>query len=551
MGNAEIISQYRGDKLASEFAWKSKSFIFNGTTVSALTSRVVDALSLLSQQMEQVEQPFSGKTPKDLAQQFQSIDLEQPLLSFTESLKELKQLYLDDAVYFHQPGYMAHLNCPIVYPAIVAELILSSVNSSLDTWDQSAGGTLIEQSLIDWTIQKIGLGKNADGIFTSGGTQSNLMALLLARDHFSRYHLLHSIKQQGLPKEASRFRILTSEVSHFSVQKSAAILGLGYQSVISVATDDAFRMDTYDLQQKLIQCRNDNLIPVCVVATAGTTDFGSIDPLQDIADICQQQKLWFHVDAAYGCGLLISNQRRNKLVGIEQADSVTVDYHKSFFQPVSCGAFFVKDKHQFKDVTYHADYLNPLSQSQEGTPNLVNKSIQTTRRFDALKLWLSLRVIGAQQLGDYFDQVLDIAEQAYYMLDNEPCIEVLHKPELSALVFRYLPQKQSDYNHEIKSEIDTCSINEAIRKALFKRGEQIIASTKVNGLSYLKITLLNPQLELEQLVELIEIIKRIGNDLIKSFDAGESLESAIENIIETDTENEFKANVSTNINSVA
>jgi L-2,4-diaminobutyrate decarboxylase len=147
-----------------------------------------------------------------------------------------------------------------------------------------------------------------------------------------------------------------------------------------------------------------------------------------------------HVDAAYGCGLLVSEAHRQRLNGIEKADSVTVDYHKSFFQTVSCGAFFVRDKQHLSHVTHHADYLNPLSAQQEGTPNLVNKSIQTTRRFDALKMWLTLRIMGPAKLGEAFDSLITLTQATHQLLKAHPVIEVLHAPELTTQIFRFVPR---------------------------------------------------------------------------------------------------------------
>lgn len=299
--------------------------------------------------------------------------LDSPLGDNDAALAELQALYLNDAVWFHHPKYVAHLNCPVVLPSLLAEQIMAAVNSSVDT-DQSAGGTLIEQKVIDWTSGRIGLPASADGIFTSGGTQSNLMAMLLARDSWcAKHHNGHQIKHQGLPADAHKWRVFTSKLSHFSIQKSMAILGLGYDAVIPVGYDEQYRMDAALLEQEIQRCLEQGLIPIAVVATSGTTDFGSIDPLNDIAHLCRTHGIWMHVDAAYGCGLLVSEQHRQRLNGIEQADSVTVDYHKSFFQTVSCGAFFVRDKQHLSHVTHHADYLNPLSAQQEGTPNWSTK----------------------------------------------------------------------------------------------------------------------------------------------------------------------------------
>ncbi|MEE7567787.1 aspartate aminotransferase family protein, partial [Xanthomonas sp. Kuri4-3] len=166
--------------------------------------------------------------------------------------------------------------------------------------------------------------------------------------------------------------------------------------------------------------------PMAVVATAGTTDFGSIDPLPRIAQLCRDRALWLHVDAAYGCGLLVSRRHRHLLDGIEHADSVTVDYHKSFFQPVSCSALLVRERRRLSALTYHADYLNPFASVAEGIPNLVDKSLQTTRRFDALKLWMSLRVVGADAIGELFDRLLGLARDGHAALARQPCFELAH-----------------------------------------------------------------------------------------------------------------------------
>lgn len=489
-------------------------FLFNQNNLKQYRENMEQGLALIEATIRDKAKPFSGKTPRELAQTFSEINLDQHLSNTAEALKELESVYLDDAVYFHHPKYVAHLNCPIVYPAILAELFISSINTSVDTWDQSAGGTLIEQAMIDWTLQRIGYSQPADGIFTSGGTQSNLMALLLARDHYCETQLNGwSIKHQGLPSCASRFRIFTSKLSHFSVQKSAALLGLGYDSVIAVDHDEHYQMDVSALQDAIRACKLAGDIPIAIIATMGTTDFGSLDPIKSIHDICQQEKLWLHADSAYGCGLLVSNKHSHKLQGIELAHSVTVDYHKSFYQPVSCGAFFTRRPECLAYVSYHADYLNPRSATLEGTPNLVNKSLQTTRRFDALKLWLTLRIMGANALGEMFDDVIALAKQSYQIMNADGNIDVLTQPSISTLVFRFHPAHSSVKPIETDREfLNHC--NEHIRKALFKKGNTVIAGTKVNGDSYLKFTLLNPQTQVQDMEAIINQIKHEGFQFI-------------------------------------
>ncbi|MET7618086.1 aspartate aminotransferase family protein [Streptomyces sp. NPDC005408] len=474
-----------------------RSHLLNDVTAESYRRSVTEGVERVANRLATTRRPFTGVTADELAPVISAVDLDQPLGDASAALDELETVYLRDAVYFHHPRYLAHLNCPVVIPAVLGEAVLSAVNSSLDTWDQSAGGTLIERRLIDWTAQRIGLGAAADGVFTSGGTQSNLQALLLAR-------------QEAKTTDLAKLRIFSSECSHFSVQKSATLLGLRPEAVVSVPVDRNKRMQTLALAAELQRCTRDGLVPMAVVATAGTTDFGSIDPLPEIAELAQQYGTWMHVDAAYGCGLLASPTRRQLLDGIEHADSVTVDYHKSFFQPVSSSAVLVRDGATLSHATYHADYLNPRQTVEVGAPpvpgglrgsipNQVDKSLQTTRRFDALKLWMTLRVMGADGVGELFDEVCDLAAAGWELLAADPRYDVVVQPQLSTLVYRYIPESVTS-----PTEIDRANLY--ARKALFASGEAVVAGTKVGGRQYLKFTLLNPETTTEDIAAVLDLI---------------------------------------------
>ena len=463
-----------------------RSHLLNDTTAESYRRSVTEGIERVAAKLATTTRPFTGITVDALTPRIDEIDLDKPLLDTAAVLDELEDVYLRDAIYFHHPRYLAHLNCPVVIPAVLGEAILSAVNSSLDTWDQSAGGTLIERKLIDWTTARIGLGENADGVFTSGGTQSNLQALLLARE-------------EAKTDTTAELRIFASEVSHFSVKKSAKLLGLGQDSVVCVPVDHDKRMQTVALARELERCRRDGLVPMAVVATAGTTDFGSIDPLPEIAELCEQYGAWMHVDAAYGCGLLASVKYRDRIDGIERADSVTVDYHKSFFQPVSSSAVLVRDSSTLRHATYHAEYLNPRRMVQERIPNQVDKSLQTTRRFDALKLWMTLRVMGADGIGELFDEVCDLAAEGWRLLTADPRFDVVVEPQLSTLVFRCIPAAVT-----APAEIDRANLY--ARKALFASGEAVVAGTKVGGRQYLKFTLLNPETTARDIAAVLDLI---------------------------------------------
>ncbi|WP_426475146.1 pyridoxal phosphate-dependent decarboxylase family protein [Chryseobacterium balustinum] len=457
--------------------------------------------------LEDNNQPFSGVSPKDLRKQFEKVDLNSYPQSYEQVFEEVRTLYTQHAIAFHHPKYVAHLNCPVVIPAVAAEMLISSINSSLDTWDQSAGGTLMEQKLIEWTCNEIGYNKSSDGIFTSGGSQSNLMGMLLARDYYSIKHFNHNIKKDGLPKNAHRFRIFVSEMAHFSIQKSASILGLGEQAVVKIKTDRSFKMNSILLEDAIQKEIENGNIPIAVVATAGTTDFGNIDPLINISAIAKKFGMWFHVDAAYGCGLLLTEKHRHLINGIEDADSVTVDYHKSFFQPVSSSGFLVKDRNYFTLITHYADYLNPKDHEENEIPNQVNKSIQTTRRFDALKLWFTLRIIGKKGLGNYIERIIYTAREAANLLENDPHFELLNRSDISALVFRYSADPFKTF--------DLSRINTYIKSQLYKNGNALVAGTKVNGQFYLKFTILNPLTTVEDIKSILITIKKYGNEYIE------------------------------------
>jgi L-2,4-diaminobutyrate decarboxylase len=474
--------------------------IFHRGTELEYRAAVTAAAERVSSFLNNTEKPFSGIKPAALLAQFNEIDFDTPLPDYESLLEEVDTLYIKHATAFHLPQYIAHLNCPVVIPALAAEVIISAINSSQDTYDQSAGGTFMERKLIDWTAEQLGFGKNSDGVFTAGGSQSNMMGLLLARDYYALEFMQHNIKLNGNPAAASKFRVFVSEKAHFSNQKNASLMGLGEQSIVMVKTDSRFRMDTEALEAAILREKELGNIPVAIVATAGTTDFGNVDPLKEIGRIAEQYQLWFHVDAAYGCGLLLSDKYKYLLDGIALSDSVTIDYHKSFFQPISSSAFIVKNKLHLNLIKHHADYLNPKEQDYDELPAQINKSVtQSTRRFDALKLWFTLRLMGKQQLGAYTDTIIETAEKAACMIEEDGEFDLLSHSDLGVLVFRYKA---------------TCAVNQHIKKKLFFSGEILLASTKVNGEYYLKFTILNPLTTIDDIQQMLKVIKECGKEYV-------------------------------------
>jgi L-2,4-diaminobutyrate decarboxylase len=454
-----------------------------------------------------VTQPFCGASRAELAALVDEVDLDAPGVGDGPALREVADLYASHAVWFHHPAYAAHLNCPVAVSAVGAEAMLAAVNTSVDTYDQSTVATLMERRLVEWTADRIGFAAG-DGVFTSGGTQSNLQALFLARERALAGPDGSRLTGVARRERLARLRVLATGASHFSVAKSALLLGLEDEAVVEVATDAHGRMDAGALAAALAATVGAGDVVMAVVATAGTTDRGCVDPLAAVADACDAVGAWLHVDAAYGGGLLVSPARRHLLDGIERARSVTVDFHKTFFQPVSSSALIVRDPADLARTAWHADYLNPAADAEV---NQVDRSLQTTRRFDALKLWATLRAVGADGIGRMVDAVCDLAAAVHAELEGDPELRLLAPTDLSTVLFRYEPEGVSPEQAD--------ALVPQVRRVLFDSGRALVAKTVVEGRPSLKLTLLNPDATLDDVRAVLDLVRDAAHGLL----AGQAL----------------------------
>lgn len=467
------------------------------------------AQEALLHQFSNNEKPYSGLTHEEFTEFFNKTfkevlpEDESPIKTIIE---DIGKTVLKHSIVVSNPTCLAHLHCPPLSAALAAEVMISGTNQSMDSWDQSASATVLEEKMVHWLSDLFFKSKQADGVFTSGGTQSNFMGLLLARDRFLKRQFNWNAQRNGLPIEASKLRILCSKDAHFTVRQSAFLLGLGEQAVMPVETDSKHRMCVDSLDRCLKEVSEQGLHPFAIVATAGTTDFGSIDPLAEVATRADHNQIWFHVDAAYGGALMLSERHKHQLTGIDLADSISVDFHKLFYQPISCGAFLVKDKSNFDFIKLNADYLNPEDDEETGIPNLVTKSIQTTRRFDALKLFVTFQALGKKTFANMIDYTIKLAKETAIMIEKEPEFELMNQPEINAVVFRYRPEAIEKANDEEWLNRQ----NGLIRTKLLEQGHTVLARTRVNKSVYLKLTLLNPRTTLEDIQSILSQIKHLA-----------------------------------------
>ncbi|MBO0203616.1 pyridoxal phosphate-dependent class III aminotransferase [Vibrio sp. Vb1166] len=479
--------------------WK-KHFIHTGEMGSNEFASVMNhTTTAMKSVFEQVTAPYSGMDPKALEAAIHDVDLDNGNAPLKSVIDDAADLVAKNAIFTQHPDCIAHLHTPPLMPAIAAEAMIAALNQSMDSWDQASSATYVEQKVVNWLCDKYELGAKADGIFTSGGTQSNQMGLMLARDWIADKLSAHSIQKLGLPEYADKLRIVCSKKSHFTVQKSASWMGLGEKAVMTVDANADGTMDVTKLDEVLNQAKAEGLIPFAIVGTAGTTDHGAIDDLDFIADMAAKHDMWMHVDGAYGGALILSSQKA-RLKGCERAHSISVDFHKLFYQTISCGALLVNDKSNFKFLLHHADYLN---REHDELPNLVDKSIATTKRFDALKVFMTMQSVGPKALGDMYDHLLEQTLEVADMIRDNKHFELLAEPSLSTVLFRA--------THE---SADLDELNKTLRLEALTRGIAVLGETIVDDKTALKFTILNPCLTTADFESLLSKINTLAAELV-------------------------------------
>ena len=429
-------------------------------------------------------------------------------------LADIQSKFLPSCVSTANANCLAHLHPPTLVIGQIAEMIIAATNQSMDSWNQSPAATYIEKELIHWLCERCGFdntidtqtGSNAGGVFTSGGTQSNLMGLLLARNQFYKAKGV-DVQKDGLMGQSSG-SILCSDQAHFSIEKNAALLGLGQRSVIKVATDSSGAMLMSDLQHQIDKLGACNVM--AIIATAGTTDLGAIDPLISIGKICRDAQIWLHVDAAWGGALLLSQRYRHLIDGLNQADSITLDFHKHFFLPISCGAFLLRDNRNFESIRHHSEYLNSADDEQDNIPNLVTYSLQTTRRFDALKLWMALDLLGTNDYATLIDSCLDTAKQAAQLIDANENFVLVHEPIISSVLFCFAPKDTA------LSDDQLAQLNRHIAQALLVNNIANVATTQFEQRLCLKFTILNPNTQINDIADIIKQMAIAGFNQLTS-----------------------------------
>ncbi|MFD5106770.1 pyridoxal phosphate-dependent decarboxylase family protein [Streptomyces cinereoruber] len=389
-----------------------------------------------------------------------------------EALRTLVHALAAGAADPADPLCAAHLHTPPLALAAAADLAASALNPSMDSWDQAPAASALETGVTAALAAEVFPdAPRPDALVTTGGTESNQLALLLARERHTGEGPL---------------RTVVGANAHHSFRRAAWLLGLPAPVVVPTPRGT---LDPEALDAALTATPG----PLLVAATAGTTDEGLVDPLPALADVCAAHRADLHADAAYGGPLLFSRTHRRLLDGLDRARTVTVDLHKLGWQPAAAGLLAVRDTADLTPLAHTADYLNADDDTDAGLPDLLGRSPRTTRRPDVLKAAVTLRALGRTGLGALVDTCMDLAQELADRIEKTPALDLRARPALTTVLFR--PHDADD------------TAVAAIRRTLLTDGRAVLGRARADGRLWLKATLLNPHAtpgDLDQLITLVE-----------------------------------------------
>ncbi len=375
---------------------------------------------------------------------------------FEALLEALETRVLPHTMTIGSPRYFGLFNPSVIPVAALCDLVVSTINQNTGSFQQSPVITAIEDRVIRWLVALVGFpAESAYGHFTNGGTAANLTALKLARDRTAE-----GVRDGGAAVLAGRARVYASDQGHFSIERSVDVLGLGRNALVRIPSDANYRMPPEELAARLRADRARGLLPVAIVATAGTTPSASIDPLAAIADVAAEAGVFLHVDAAYGGAAILSEKLRPRLAGIEHADSVTIDPHKWMFLPSELGCVLVRDRKWLKEsFGVQPPYLKDSADRTDVLPDFYREGLQGSRRGKAFTLWGTLLVHGVDVLAQANERHVELTRYLADRVRRLPGFEVCHEPDLGLICFRFVPsgftpEEQDEMNGQIQRRVE-------------------------------------------------------------------------------------------------
>lgn len=414
--------------------------------------------------------PWRGASRSELEPLLRESCPEEPL-DADAVLERAAREILPRAGRIDHPRFFAFVpSCP-TWASMLGDMLATGYNIFQGTWLESAGPSQIELVVLDWFREWLDMPEGAGGLFTSGGSAANLIAVVAARE------------ASGHPERAT---VYMSEQSHSSVERACRIAGFRPQQLRRIACDDAYRLDLEALDKAVRRDRSDGFTPVLVAANAGATNTGVVDPLPELAAWARAQEIWLHIDAAYGGFAALSRRGRTALKGIGEADSVTLDPHKWLFQPYETGCLMVRDPATLESAfRVFPEYLQDTDLGFEHV-NFADRGLQLTRSFRALKVWMALQMLGRRAHAEAIGGAIELGDRAEAWVRAHPDFEVLSPASLGIVCFRWNPERCAP-----RDEPELEAMNRRIQESVVDDGVAMMSSTRLQGRYSLRLCLMN------------------------------------------------------------
>jgi aromatic-L-amino-acid decarboxylase len=417
-------------------------------------------------------------------------------------LDELLKVFRETVIPFSRqnahPRMFGYVQSPGTPLAAFADLLASTLNANLTVWRSAPAPVEIERLTIDWIRQILGFNAEAGGLFVSGGSMANLAAIAAAR--------------QTKKDSSGRLRIYASSETHFSIEKAAALLGIGRENVRHVGIDDHFRIRVEDLLAKITADLEAGYVPFCVVANAGTVNTGAVDSLTEIREIANRFQLWMHVDGSYGAFAVLAESARELFEGMDQADSIALDPHKWLYLPVDVGCVIYRVPEIARSAfAQEAEYTRIIGEKADEAFAFWDYGPELSRRFRALKVWMVLKGVGLDSLTEAIESNLACARYFESMVQASDDFEMIAPVELSIFCFRHVPMQ---LRSESPEAID--AFNERLLIALQRDGSSYLSNATLCGRFALRGCVLNYRTTLHDMKILLDDLRRVARSLLTS-----------------------------------
>jgi aromatic-L-amino-acid decarboxylase len=442
--------------------------------------------------------------------------------SSAEILDEFRRRVAPHQLNAYHPRSLSYFTPPPLLLSVVGELLAQVTQQGVDVWHAGPTATFVEEEVVRWLCDLVGSGPGSFGLLTSGGVMANFLAMALARDA----HLpgLRGVAAPARGAALEGVRIYTSDQTHFSIGRALDELGFPPETLVVLPTDDRFRLHAQPVAAAIEAHRAAGLTPLAISAVAGSTNTGSVDRIEELAALARHEGLWFHVDAAYGAAARLSARDARLVPGLELADSVTVDPHKWFFQAYDIGGLVVRDGSLLERTFggrrpeyYRGGETPATNETQEdhadaGQLNFYKLGFEGTRRWRALKLWMSWKHVGTAGFGRLIEANVDLAALLARRCAESDDFEALPaEPELSVVCFRHLPAGRSAGATRSPGELD--AHQDRLQSALEASGDGWLSTTCLRGGTYLRAGIVNPHTTETDVDRLLATLRRLAAEI--------------------------------------